>query len=175
MKPPEKNHDWSKAPQGGIDSKGKPSYRSEPKLFWGLTNFLALTVGAYLGSLMAGEFPLLLGPALYFIVGIVMIPLVSMVQVSQYGKMFASILRGVNNYILGTYIVGALLYGLTLYLKSNSGFFILVVVAFGLGYFIAITTSATLANERDRSQVTTSIDPELENLGESVPSDDQRV
>jgi len=174
---PNDRFDWSKPPQGGIDSKGKPSYRSEPKLFWGLTNFLILTVGVGFSSSMVATVTwiLLVSALFYFVVGIVMIPLTALVQPRRYGKMLASILRGVNLYILTTYAVGAAILALALYEDSVGGLFSFTLGLFGIGYILAITTSAAVAMERNPKSVIATINPNLEGLGNFKPSDVGRV
>lgn len=173
---PKKKQDWSKPPQGGIERKGWATHRSEPKLFWGLTNFLLLTVGiGFVSARFASHSAYPIEAIFYFVIGLVVIPLVALVQVRRYGKMFAAILRGVNNYMLVTYAVRAVLYGLTLYIVSMDGLLVLAPVIFVLGYFLAITTSATLAMERKPTPVVAPVNPNLENLSGFKPSDDERV
>jgi hypothetical protein len=177
MRQSKKSYDWSKPPQGGIDGRGKPSYRSEPKLFWGVTNFLILTVGVgFSSSLIAPLTYILLFAALFFfVVGIVMIPIVAVMQAGRYWKMIAFILRGVNLYVLTAYAMLAGIFALSRYEDSLKGLLIFAPWLGGIGYFIAITTSAAIAMERNPKSVVAKNSPNLENLGQIMPSEDERV
>jgi hypothetical protein len=174
---PKKKHDWSKPPLGGTERRKWKGFGSEPSLFWGFTNFLILTAGvAYSSSITLRAAWILFVVALfYLVVGIVIIPLVALVHTRRYCKMLASILRGVNLYILFSYAAGAALYALTLFEESLSGVFIFAFWLFGIGYFLAITSSAAAEMEQNPKSVVAKINPNLENLGDFKPSEDERV